>query len=100
MRSSLLDSTLADGNAAADHGGPHVVENKAKIFIFLVNWLHAGTEKMQSVPRTGYSTRNASSGEIELARSAGINDAAKPDNPSVKTAASVTAGLYGLMPLS
>src|SRR5438445_12332567 len=43
-------------------------------------------------------TRNASSGEIELARSAGIKDAANAEDPSVTTAASVTTGLYGFMP--
>ncbi len=45
-----------------------------------------------------YSSRSASSGEIRLARRAGINDAANADNPSVTTATNVTTGLYGLMP--
>jgi hypothetical protein len=45
-----------------------------------------------------YSARNASSGEIELARNAGIKDAAKADNPSAATAIAVTTGLYGFMP--
>jgi hypothetical protein len=45
-----------------------------------------------------YSARNASSGEIKLARNAGINDAAKADNPSVTTATNVTTGLYGFRP--
>src|SRR5579859_2645312 len=45
-----------------------------------------------------YSTRSASSGEIELARSAGIKDATSADNPSVTRADNVTRGLYGFMP--
>ena len=45
-----------------------------------------------------YSDRNASIGEIELARSAGINEAANADNPSVIAAAARTAGSYGFMP--
>ena len=45
-----------------------------------------------------HSARNASSGEMELARSAGITDAASADNPSITTAASITMGSYGLTP--
>ena len=55
-------------------------------------------EDLSSNYERHYSTRNASSGEIKLARSAGINDATNADSPSVTTAASVTAGLYGFMP--
>jgi hypothetical protein len=57
------------------------------------NWEHSSSNN-----EWRYSSRNASSGEIKLARSAGINDAANADNPSVTTAPSVTAGLYGFMP--
>jgi len=42
--------------------------------------------------------RSTLNGEVKLARKAGTKDAPNADNPSAKTAASVTAGLYGLMP--
>src|SRR6185312_5589493 len=48
--------------------------------------------------RSNHSARNASKGEIELARRAGIKDAANADNPSATTAINVTAGLYGFKP--
>ena len=48
--------------------------------------------------RRYYSARNASNGEIKLARKAGTKDATSADNPSTMTATSVTTGLYGLMP--
>jgi hypothetical protein len=40
-----------------------------------------------------HSSRNASSGEIKLARMAGTTDASSADNPSVTTAVMVIAGL-------
>ena len=46
----------------------------------------------------GHSARNASSGEIKLARMAGTIDASNADSPSAMTAAIVTAGLYGFIP--
>jgi hypothetical protein len=45
-----------------------------------------------------YSARKASSGEIQLARRAGIRDASIADSPSTMTATNVTAGLYGFIP--
>lgn len=45
-----------------------------------------------------YSARNASSGEIRLARKAGMRDASIADNPSARTAPTVTTGLYGFIP--
>ena len=45
-----------------------------------------------------HSSRKASSGEIKLALSAGINDATNADNPRVAIATNVTTGLYGFMP--
>ena len=45
-----------------------------------------------------YWARNASSGEIKLARMAGTIDASSADSPSARIAATVTAGLYGFMP--
>ena len=56
-----------------------------------------GQPPMRDIRRL-YSTRNASIGEIELARSAGINAAASADNPSVSAATDVTTGLSGFMP--
>lgn len=47
---------------------------------------------------TSYSARKASSGEIKLARKAGIKEAANVANPSAKTAADVSRGLNGSMP--
>jgi hypothetical protein len=52
----------------------------------------------RSAGQSGYSIRNASSGEIELARIAGATDASNADNPSTAMAAIVTGGLYGFMP--
>src|SRR6266511_1171163 len=49
-------------------------------------------------PGLGHSTRRASSGEIELARTAGIKEAANVDNPSATIATSITWGLYGFRP--
>ena len=48
--------------------------------------------------RPSHSARNASSGEIRLARNAGISDATSAENPSARTAANVTTGLYGFIP--
>ena len=45
-----------------------------------------------------YSSRSASSGEIKLARTAGISAAANADKPSVTTAATVTRAFNGFMP--
>ena len=49
-------------------------------------------------PRSGHSTRNASNGEIKLARKAGMRDANIADNPSARTATDVTTGLYVFIP--
>lgn len=45
-----------------------------------------------------YCARNASTGEIRLALSAGTSEATSPDNPSAATAADVTEGLNGFTP--
>ena len=55
--------------------------------------ISSGLRHSPFVALNRYSDRNASSGEIKLARSAGINDAANADNPSVTTATNVTTGL-------
>jgi hypothetical protein len=45
-----------------------------------------------------YSVRNASAGEIRLARNAGMSDATSADKPSVRTATRITTGSYGFSP--
>jgi hypothetical protein len=57
---------------------------------------YATTSRM--IDRSGnhlrcYSARNASNGEIELARRAGTKDATSADTPSARTAVSITTGL-------
>jgi hypothetical protein len=53
----------------------------------------ACTTICSEILRPRYSARNASNGELKLARNAGINEAANAHNPSVTTAVNVTAGL-------
>ena len=44
MPSSLVDSTLADGNAATDHGAVDATENKGEKKFFSVNQLRPEPE--------------------------------------------------------
>ena len=45
-----------------------------------------------------YSVRNASTGEMRLARSAGIRQAKNAESPRASTDIAVTVVLYGLIP--
>jgi hypothetical protein len=58
----------------------------------------AGMAESINESESRYSARNASSGEIKLARMAGKMDASRPDKPSTTMATIVTMGSYGLMP--
>ncbi len=49
-------------------------------------------------PGSTYSSRNASDGEIKLARNAGISAATNADNPSAAIAAAVTPAWNGFIP--
>src|ERR1700756_801992 len=53
-----------------------------------------GTQ-VPSIGQSRYSLRNASNGEIKLARIAGTMDASSADNPSTAMAAAVTKGPSG-----
>jgi hypothetical protein len=57
-----------------------------------------GIERLLTYNVCRHSARSASSGEIELARNAGISEATSADNPSVTTATNITMGLCGFMP--
>jgi hypothetical protein len=51
-----------------------------------------------TVDQAPYSARNAPTGEMRLARSAGTRDATNADNPRVTPAIVVTEGLNGFNP--
>ncbi len=63
-----------------------------------VEKLKAAAEFLMLANNQPDSARKASSGEIKLAREAGMRDARIADNPSGRTAPTVTTGLYGFIP--
>jgi hypothetical protein len=57
-----------------------------------------GTHYADQYSAARYSVRNASIGEMRLARSAGIRHAKNAESPRASTDIAVTVALYGLIP--